>query len=404
MEKKTLIVLAGGKGTRLLPLTNTTPKPLLRVANLPSVEYSLSAALPFVDEIIMVVGYLGDSIRNYFGSSFKDIPITYAYQREQLGTAHAFYQTKELIKNQKLLVINGDDIYSENVFEAISKIINGSVGQKESNWQSFGVFKLKDEKYLIEIVEKPTEFIGDLVNIGIYAFERRIFDCFNKISTSPRGELEITDMLTLLAKNLPVEIVKVESGWIPLTYPWSMLEATEKILKTIEPKNEGTIEDGATIRGKLILGKRSIVKTGAYLEGNFIIGEDCVIGPNCYLKGFASLGNGTVIGNGVEITRSVLGEGVNVRHLSYIGDSLLGNNVNIAAGCIVANLKHDESNILVMINGKLTDTKRQKFGAIIGDNVKLGVDTLIFPGRKIDNDVWTLPGDVVKEDKVRSQI
>jgi bifunctional UDP-N-acetylglucosamine pyrophosphorylase/glucosamine-1-phosphate N-acetyltransferase len=170
-------------------------------------------------------------------------------------------------------------------------------------------------------------------------------------------------------------------------------------LKNIETKIEGTVEEGATIHGNVILGKNSVIKAGSYLDGNFIIGENTVIGPNCHLRKFGAVGDNCVVGFAVEVNSCVIGDGVHAKHHANLDCSILGNNVNIAAGTMIANLRHDNANIKTMINGKLVDTGRRKFGAIIGDNAKLGIQTTIYPGRKIYNGVWTLPGEIIKEDK-----
>jgi bifunctional UDP-N-acetylglucosamine pyrophosphorylase/glucosamine-1-phosphate N-acetyltransferase len=210
--------------------------------------------------------------------------------------------------------------------------------------------------------------------------------------------MESTDMVTAYAVKNPVTVISSDDRWIPIQYPWHLLDAAEHILSTMDSQIDGTVEEGAVIKGKLMLGKNSTIKAGAYIEGHVFIGENCEVGPNCYIRKFASIGNDCVIGHAVEIKGSVLGDNTKVPHLSYVPDSVLGNNVNYAGGTITANLKHDHSNVNCMVNGELVDTGRSKFGTVIGDNAKLGIHTIIYPGRKIDNDKSTLPGDIVKED------
>ncbi len=401
MQKLSAVILAAGNGTRFLPLTNTTPKPLIKIAGKPSIEYNLEALAPYVDQIIIVVGYLKEQFRIQFPDSYKGIPIQLVEQKEQKGTSDALMAAKDHIKNDSFFLIYGDDIYHPDFFKLLYDKGDGAIGQLETNWQSFGIFQLKDNKYLEKIVEKPQSFIGNLANIGVYRLTKSIFDLEDQVGLSIRGEYEVTDLVTLYAQKHPVEVIEVKEGWVPLSYPWHILSATEHILKNISTKIDGTVEPGATIHGNVILGKNSIIKAGSYLEGNFIIGENTIIGPDCSLRKFASIGNNCVIGFGVEVTSSVIGDNVDSKHLANITNSIIGNNVNIASGTTIANLRHDNANIKVMIAGKLVDTGRRKFGAIIGDNAKLGINTLIFPGRKIYNDVWTMPGEVVKEDKVK---
>lgn len=399
MDKITLVILAAGKGTRFKPLSETTPKPMLKIANKPAIQYSIEAALPFVNEIIFVVSYLKESFISYFGNEFKGIPIKYLELDEIAGTGHAVYQAKDCITSERFLLLYGDDLYENAALERIMDKQNAVLGMYEENWQHFGIFELKDNKYLVRIIEKPQAFVGNLVNTGAYVLEKKVLDCFTKIEKSVRGEYEFTDMLTLFAKDTQVEVVEIKSGWSPLSYPWHLLSANESKLKDIEEKIEGEIEIGATIKGVLQLGKGSVVKSGAYLEGNFVIGENCIIGPNCSLKYFASIGDGCMIGNAVEVARSVIGDEVDMKHLAYVGDSILGNRVNIGAGTVVANLRHDNASIKMNINDNLVDSGRRKLGAVFGDKVKTGINTSIYPGVKLNVGVTTLPGEIVIKDR-----
>lgn len=402
MQKLTAVILAAGRGTRFLPLTTTTPKPLIKVANRPVMEYNMDALAPYVDQFVIVVGHLKEQFEANFGESYKGIPVTLVEQIEQKGTSDALLAARDHIKNDSFFLIYGDDIYHSDFFKMLHEKGEGAIGQVEENWQSFGIFQLKDGKYLEKIVEKPKTYIGNLANIGVYRLTKSIFDLIDKVTASVRGELEVTDLVTLYAQEKPFEVIEVTTGWVPLSYPWHVLSATEHILKTIETKIDGIVELGATIHGNVILGKNSNIKAGSYLEGNFIIGENTVIGPSCSLRTFAAIGNNCVIGASTDVKSSIIGNNVMIKHLAYIGDSIIGNNVNIAGGTLVANLRHDGGVIKTNINGILVETGRTKFGTIIGDNAKIGVRTTIYPGRKIFNNVWTMPCEVITEDKQKS--
>lgn len=426
MGKTTLVILAAGKGTRFLPLTQTTPKPLLKIGNIPAIQYSIEAALPYITEIVFVVGFLATKFKEHFGEEFKGVPVKYIEQIEQLGTAHAVYSVKDFVQADNFLLLYGDDLYEQEIISKLfeydkgtlkaslkgdlsssaynskaveSSAYNAILGKKEENWQSFGVLQKTSDGFLDQIIEKPQGFVGDLVNIGAYLLSKDIFNYFEKIEKSVRGEFEFTDMVSLYAKDQKIKVVECDKGWTPLSYPWHLLSANEAKLKDIEENIEGEIETGATIKGILRLGKGSVIKSGAYLEGNFVIGENCIIGPNCSLKYFASIGDGCVIGNGVEIARSVIGDEVDIKHLSYIGDSILGNKVNIGAGTIIANLRHDNSPVKMNINDNFVDSGRRKLGAVLGDQVKTGINTSIYPGIKLNVGVTTLPGEIITKDR-----
>ena len=138
------------------------------------------------------------------------------------------------------------------------------------------------------------------------------------------------------------------------------------------------------------------MKSGAVIEGPVYVGEGCTIGPNCYIRGGTSIGNNCRIGNGAEIKNSVIGDDVNVSHLSYIGDSILGDKINIGGGTMIANLRFDEKEIEVKVNGSLVNTGRTKLGAVIGDGAKTGVNCSILPGGLLEPNSKVEPESVKK--------
>lgn len=182
----------------------------------------------------------------------------------------------------------------------------------------------------------------------------------------------------------------------PLQYPWHILSVNEWIQSNTPPSCEsGKISPLADISGSISLGEGTRVLSGVVIEGNVSIGKDCKIGPNCYIRGNVSIGNNCIIGQSVEIKSSIIGHSSFVSHLSYIGDSIVGNHVNIGAGTVCSNFRHDEKNHFVMVDGALIDSSRDKLGAMIGNHAKLGCHTIIYPGRMIYARQTTLPGQIV---------
>ena len=134
-------------------------------------------------------------------------------------------------------------------------------------------------------------------------------------------------------------------------------------------------------------------------RGTVVIGAGCKIGPNCYLRGSTAIGDGCHIGQAVEIKNSLIGHGSSVGHLSYVGDSVIGEKVNFGAGTITSNLRHDGGNHRSLVAGELVDTGRRKFGTVVGDDVHTGIHTAIYPGRKLGPGTTTLPNETVQVDK-----
>ena len=184
-----------------------------------------------------------------------------------------------------------------------------------------------------------------------------------------------------------------------IRHPWDFLRANEQYLSNLAADIiEGVIHPSAVIEGVIHLGAGSRILPGVFVEGNVVIGTDCKIGPNCYLRGSTSIGDKCHIGQAVEIKNCLILSHTNVGHLSYVGDSVLGEHVNFGAGTITANFRHDRQTHRSAINGALIDTGRTKFGAIVGDGVHTGIHTSIYPGRKLWPHTSTRPGEVVQRD------
>ncbi len=390
------VMLCAGKGTRLRPLTYTRPKPLLFVGGKTILEHNLETLVECgIEEVILVVGYLSEQIAD-LGTNWKGMKISYVHQAQQLGTAHALYQARELVEDE-FLVLNGDDLYWPNDVKQLISAASPTILAKEvSDLSSFGEVKIGENEKLIEILEKPEDHKQGLANTGCYFLSKEIFDLIASLKPSPRGELELTDAINLLAKKEEV-LVRVARDWLPVSYPWDLLRANEVILsKLAESSIEGDVESGATLVGPIVVGKGSKIRSGSYIEGPCYIGENCEIGPNCYLRKYTNLEGDCKVGNGVEIKNSILLKGVRVPHLSYVGDSLIGSYSNLGAGTKIANLRHDERSMKVMIKGKCVDSGRRKLGAIVGACCKFGVGTLIAPGSVCGPFSWTEPGSYVK--------
>ncbi len=417
------ILMCAGKSTRTHPLTLTRPKPLLKAANRTLLEHNLEQLSGIADEAILVVGFMSDSIRNAIGKSYKGIKISYVEQKEQFGTAHALLQAEKLVKG-KFLVMMGDDLYSRADIERCIRHEYCILGKEVEDPRRFGVIVMEGGRSelgrgahdsschglpatdvavqggrLVGLVEKPAKPPSNLANTGMYVLDEKIFPIIKSLKKSERGEYEITDAIAELARRETVSVETVKGHWLPVGYPWSLLEANELLLKEKKSfKNEGTIEEGATIKGNVEIGKGTIIRAGSYIEGPVIIGENCVIGPNCHIKPFTSIGSRCKVCNGSDIESSIIMDGSRVPHLSFVGDSVIGENVNIAGGSVIANLRHDETHVKSMVNGKLVDTGLRKFGSAIGDGARLGAGTIIYPGRKIWPGKTTKPGEVVDKD------
>lgn len=184
-----------------------------------------------------------------------------------------------------------------------------------------------------------------------------------------------------------------------IRHPWDLLRANEQALAALTDNHvAGDIHPSAVIEGVIHLGPGSRILPGVFIEGTVVIGAGCRIGPNCHLRGSTSLGDGCHIGQAVEIKNCLILAHTRVGHLSYVGDSVLGERVNFGAGTITSNFRHDRQTHRSAVNGVLLDTGRLKFGAIVGDGVHTGIHTAIYPGRKLWPATTTRPGEIVQRD------
>lgn len=189
------VILAAGKSTRTMPLTQTRPKPLLTILNRPLLEYNLDQLDRLVDEVILIVGYRKEMIMEYFGDHYKSMKLTYVEQTEQLGTGHAVQQVKGHITG-RFLVINGDDLYARQDFEELLKHDAALLVKEVEHAERWGIVEPDGDK-VKRLVEKPKDPPSNLGNIGAYVFDKTLFNL--QIDKSERGEYEITDYVTLLA-------------------------------------------------------------------------------------------------------------------------------------------------------------------------------------------------------------
>jgi bifunctional UDP-N-acetylglucosamine pyrophosphorylase/glucosamine-1-phosphate N-acetyltransferase len=389
------VIMAAGKSTRTWPLTLTKPKPLLKVMNKEIIKHNLDALQGLVGEVIIIVGFKKEMIIEEIGHKYGKLKIRYAEQKTQLGTGHALKYVEKLIKG-KFIVMGGDDIFSKKDIKACLRHKYAVLGCKVEDPGRFGVFVVKG-KEVKKVVEKPKKFVSDIANAGLYVFDKSVFKF--KLRKSQRGEYEIIDYINALIKKERVVCENVKGRWLSVGYPWDLIEANSVLVSEMKNDIKGKVEKNVIVKGKLKAGKGTKILSGTYIKGNVIIGENCLIGPNCYLRGNTSIGDGCHIGQAVEIKNSVIMDNAKVPHLSYIGDSVIGENSNLGAGTITANLKHDNKNVRSVVKGKIVDTGRRKFGTIIADDVHTGIKTTIYPGRKIWPGVSTLPGEIIDKDK-----
>jgi len=394
-------ILAAGKGTRLLPLTETKPKPLIPIAGKPLLQHSIEMFRENnITKILLIVGHYKEKIQDFFGNGEDfGVEISYIEQKEFLGTAHATNLAKEFAGQDPFLLFYGDQYMDSQIFEKVVDEIStnkydGLISAKHmQDPKKWGILKSDNEGLLEKIIEKPPDDrYGNLANAGVYIFNQDIFEGIDNTEKSVRGEYELTDSIQYLVdKKKKIKIVDIsEYYWNGVGYPWQILETNHHIISIMaenieltQSKNNVLIEDSVTIHGAIYIGENTVIKAGTYIEGPLIIGKNCVIGPNAYLRPYSTIGDNCKIGNSSEIKASIIMNHTAVPHLSYIGDSIIGEHVNLGCGTVTANVRLDKKNISMEIKGNLLKTHKRKLGAIIGDYASLGINVNIMPGKCI---------------------
>lgn len=401
------VVLAAGEGSRMWPLADGKPKHLLPVGGKPILSHILEAlAQNSVHEVYVVVGYGAEDIRGTLGDGTKQgLRIEYLNQRKWTGTASALSIAYEAVGQEPFLAIYGDLWINSS---AVQAVIEGAHScprvmgvARIPNPAEFGVVEIAGDR-LTRISEKPAgkPATEGWVNTGIYVLDGEVFKAIKNTPRSRRSEYELTTSLQHLldeGKEIRSAIVDRED-WMDVGRPWDLLEANERSLSALAHRVKGVVEQGAVLKGPVWLEESSVVKSGSYVEGPVYIGGGSRIGPNARLRPLTAIGNDVIIGTSCEIKNSVVMNGTRIPHLSYVGDSVIGEGCNLGAGTITANIRFDERPLRMRVKGRLQDTGRRKIGVIMGDRVQTGVNTSIMPGVRIGSDSWIGPGVLLARD------
>ena len=385
------LILAAGKGTRMWPLTESMPKPLLPLCGKPIIEHQILALKKAnVKKINILIGHRMNEISNLLENKVKDVEINFIIQNEQKGTGHAVSLAEKYI-NEPFFCLNGDTLINEKNLKFLSET-KGEMAMMVTNvddGRNFGVVETNNG-IMTSIVEKGISGKAS-INTGIYLFNKNIFKALKGIKKSIRGEIELTDALQA---NL-VHTVEYDGLWKDIGAPWDLLTANEHLISGIEEQIYGIVEENVNINGKIFLDDNSIIKSGTYIEGPVWIGKNCVVGPNAYLRKGTVLCGNNKIGASSEIKNSILFESAKAPHHNYLGDSIIGKGCNLGSGTKIANLRLDKKNIKVTHKGESIDTKRKKLGVIMGNNVSTGINSSINSGTIIGHDSRIGPNAMV---------
>ncbi|GIV05807.1 MAG: glucose-1-phosphate thymidylyltransferase [Fimbriimonadales bacterium] len=330
------LILAGGKGTRLRPITFSMAKQLVPVANKPVLFYGLEAvAEAGLREVGIIVGDTAAEIQQAVGDGSRwGIQVTYIPQPEPLGLAHAVLTAEPFLQEEPFLMYLGDNIVTSSIKPLVKAFEqrqpNALILLAEvPNPQEFGVAELQGER-VVRLIEKPKQPPSNLALVGVYLFDKHIFEAARAIKPSWRGELEITDAIQyLIDHGYTVESQQISGWWKDTGSLDALLEANRLVLEDLEPTNQGVLE-ATQVHGRVAIGAGSVLKR-CTVRGPAIIGANCHL-EDCYIGSFTAIGDGVRLVS-CEVEYSIILEGSCVEHVeTRLEGSLLGKNVVVRGG------------------------------------------------------------------------
>ena len=329
------LVLSGGAGTRLRPITHTSAKQLVPVANKPVLFYGLEAIRDAgVTDVGIIVGDTAAEIEAAVGDGSElGISVTYIKQDAPLGLAHCVLIAQDFLGDDDFVMYLGDNFIIGGITELVQEFRAGSYDAqilltKVDNPSQFGVAELGPNGGVTTLVEKPKEPKSDLALVGVYMFRAGIHDAVRAIKPSPRGELEITDALQwLIDEGRDVRPHLVTGYWKDTGRLEDMLECNRKVLESIEPVVHGTVDADSVLTGRVVIEQGAVIERST-VRGPAIIGRDTVV-RDTYVGPFTSIYFGCTLED-TEIEHSIVLEESTIRGVGRIEDSLIGKQVEVS--------------------------------------------------------------------------
>jgi glucose-1-phosphate thymidylyltransferase len=342
------IILHGGHGTRLRPLTHTGPKQLLPIANKPMSQYCVeSIKNAGINEIAIIIGGIGsDKVKEYYGTGENmGVKFTYIHQDYPKGIAHAIQLCEKFVNNEKFLVFLGDNIIQKDIkhlrnkFEEVDSDASILLCEVD-NPSRFGIADVKNGQ-ILKIMEKPKVPPTNLAVTGIYFLTPKIFDIIKELKPSWRNELEITDALQmLLEKGNEITYDTITDYWKDTGTPEDIINANKEILKNLDSSFDGKKEENVLIEGNVIVGKDTIIKKNCQIIGPVIIGENCIFEENTII------GPNVSIGKNSKITKAVIEDSIIMENCEIMTDVKIKNSI-ISSNSRIYQAENEEKELLL---------------------------------------------------------
>jgi glucose-1-phosphate thymidylyltransferase len=333
------LILSGGAGTRLRPITHTSAKQLVPIANKPILFYGIEAmAAAGIREIGIIIGETGDEIRSAVGDGGQfGVAVTYIPQDAPLGLAHCVLIAHDFLGDDDFVMYLGDNMLEQGLNEFVHEFESARIGPDAPTAQillchvedprQFGVAEVTLDGRVVRLVEKPKDPPSDLALVGVYLFDKTIHDAVRAITPSARGELEITDAIQWLVDQGRIVHHKVLEGWwLDTGKKDPLLECNRLVLEVLEPRNDGDVDAASQIEGRVIIEAGAVV-THSRIRGPVVIGAGSVV-DHSYIGPYTSLGRNCQVRHS-EMEHSVVLDGSSIVDIHRMTDSLIGRDVQV---------------------------------------------------------------------------
>jgi bifunctional UDP-N-acetylglucosamine pyrophosphorylase/glucosamine-1-phosphate N-acetyltransferase len=382
------VILAAGNAPNLSPFSDTRPIAMMRVAGQTLFDNSLHMLKQSgIHDIFVVVEHQKEKLISAIGERMDDgLSLHFVEQGRSRGIGRAVLGVKDKIQpGEYFLLVYGDTLTAENIFSKVQQSFHAFKGPVASiclppSNQMFGNVFLNAQMKITRLIEKPKgDNLGNYVLSGVFILPASFFNLLEKNGANMEKALK-----EIVGEGMHASMW--EDDWLDIVYPWQILEANKVLMdswQTSRISKSATLEANLTIQGTVVVDNGAIIKAGAVLEGPCYIGKGTYVGNNSLVRSYSSLGNQCSVGYGVELKNCVVLDGARIGRLSFIGDSVLGEGVDIGAGTMTVNRSLEQKPVAVKIGKKALPTGLSKLGAFIGDGAVIGAGNTIQPGTVI---------------------
>lgn len=404
-----VLLLAAGRSKRMKPIED---KNFLSFLGKPLIQHQIEMIVKAgFEELILVGGkhnlVMLSELENAL-REFLKIKISLVEQKNlDLGMCGAVLAARELIGSEPILVLSSNDVFEIEALELMKKAAKNEdaesyiLAKKILGYFPGGYLKVDENGFIKQIIEKPEpgKEPSNLINLVAHLHKnpKNLIGFLEKV-VSKKDDLYEVALGKMMDSGCKLKAMEYNGLWQPIKYPWDVHKVFNLLFSKAKKyiSSSADVSKHAVINGDVIIGERVRIFDGAVVNGPCYIGNDSVVATNSLVRD-SNVGENCIIGFGTEVARSVLGHDV-WTHSNYIGDSVIGDNVSFGSGTVTGNLRLDEGEVEVIVDGKKINAHTNKFGAIIGNHVRVGVNTSLMPGIKIGGGSFVGAGIVVAED------